>query len=192
MKRLWIENRLKEIGKKKSHLGADLGLPPSRISEIISGKRRIQTREVAQLSIFLKIDVTTILQHIHREKPNLSDLYTELIPVVGQLDEQQNSYRLWPVEQHYIFSFPKNTLYESILKFSLEGGDKKKDSPQLYVCVNECDFSAPSSHLRKITKSIAPPATDPTLDEELGFYNIQDKQSTQNKSALIIAMYQHF
>ncbi len=192
MKRLWIENRLKEIGKKKSRLGTDLGLPPSRISEIISGKRRIQTHEVAQLSIFLQIDVTTILRHIHRENPNPSDLHTELMPVVGQLDQQENSYRLWSAEQHYIFSFPKSTIYEGIIKFLLEGTDQKKDRPQLYVCVKECDLSSPPAHLQKITRSAAFPTKDIVSRKKVDYDSAQDEQSVHNKSAFIIAKYQHF
>ncbi len=61
MEQIWIAERLAEIGKKKSELAQALGLPPTRISEILRGRRDIHVSEVLPLARFLDMDPMTVL-----------------------------------------------------------------------------------------------------------------------------------
>lgn len=60
--REWLEHRLLEIGKKKSELARFLGIPAPRVSEIISGKREIQSDEIAPLAIFLNWTIEQLMR----------------------------------------------------------------------------------------------------------------------------------
>ena len=53
MKRLWIEDQLKQIGKSKTDLAKALRLAPPRVTEILQGTRRIQAKEIVPLAVFL-------------------------------------------------------------------------------------------------------------------------------------------
>jgi len=53
--RRWIKDRLKELGKTQVGLAAALGLPHTRINEMIKGKRELQTREISTFAKFLEM-----------------------------------------------------------------------------------------------------------------------------------------
>jgi hypothetical protein len=61
MEQIWIAERLAEIGRKKSELAQALGLPPTRISEILRGRRDLHVTEVLPLARFLDMDPMTVL-----------------------------------------------------------------------------------------------------------------------------------
>ena len=61
MEQHWIADRLEELGKRKAQLAEALGLPPTRISEILRGRREIQVAEVMPLARFLDMDPMTVL-----------------------------------------------------------------------------------------------------------------------------------
>lgn len=61
MEQTWIADRLIEIGKKKAELAQALGLPPTRISEILRGRRDVHVSEVLPLARFLGMDPMTVL-----------------------------------------------------------------------------------------------------------------------------------
>ncbi|WP_337997168.1 helix-turn-helix transcriptional regulator [Oleispirillum naphthae] len=61
MEQTWIAERLAELGKKKTELAQALGLPPTRISEILRGRRDVHVAELLPLARFLEMDPMTVL-----------------------------------------------------------------------------------------------------------------------------------
>lgn len=53
MKTHWLAKRLKTTGKRNRGLAKHLGVPDSRISEIINGRREVQTDEIEGVAEFL-------------------------------------------------------------------------------------------------------------------------------------------
>lgn len=146
MTRLWIETRLKEVKKKKIDLGKALGLPPSRISDIIGGNRRIHSHEIPLLSVFLDLNMGTILNYIHREN-NTEELedksQTEQIAVVGTLKASRSCYALWPARDHYTVTLPIQASYTGVPKFALEENGPVCLTKKIHICVKEVDFETP-------------------------------------------------
>ncbi len=60
--REWLAQRLAELGKKKSELARHLGIPAPRISEILNGKREIQSDELAPLASFLNWTIEQLIR----------------------------------------------------------------------------------------------------------------------------------
>jgi len=140
MSQLWIEEKLKGLKKKKSDLGAALGLPPSRITDILKGTRQIQSHEVTPLSQFLKMDVNTILHNLDKERltnTRQSPLRTETIPVIGALEQLGKHYTIWPEGQIYTVTFPRHPRYTRLKKFAIEDVSLKKKSLSIYICVSK-------------------------------------------------------
>lgn len=61
MEQFWIAERLADLGKKKAELAQALGLPPTRVSEILRGRRDIHISELLPLARFLEMDPMTVL-----------------------------------------------------------------------------------------------------------------------------------
>jgi len=61
MEQNWIADRLAELGKKKSELAQALDLPPTRISEILRGRRDVHVSELLPLARCLDMDPMTVL-----------------------------------------------------------------------------------------------------------------------------------
>ncbi len=55
MKQTWIVDRLEELGRTQAELARFMKMPPPRISEIVSGRRKIQINEFPRLIEFLGI-----------------------------------------------------------------------------------------------------------------------------------------
>jgi len=61
MEQQWIADRLAELGKKKAELAQALDLPPTRISEILRGRRDIHIREILPMARCLDMEPMTVL-----------------------------------------------------------------------------------------------------------------------------------
>lgn len=61
MERQWIADRLIVLGKTQADMARAMGLPTSRIAEILGGKRRLQVTEIGALAAFLGIPVAEVL-----------------------------------------------------------------------------------------------------------------------------------
>lgn len=61
----WIEARLKAVGAKKIDLAAAISVPPTRITEIIAGNRKVKSNEVGPLARVLKMSDADFLTHMH-------------------------------------------------------------------------------------------------------------------------------
>lgn len=60
-KRLWISERIKELGKKKKDLAKALGLPHTRISDMISGTRALKITEIEAFSAYMEMSIDEVL-----------------------------------------------------------------------------------------------------------------------------------
>lgn len=143
MERLWIEEKLISINKKKGDLAAALDLPPSRISELIKGKRRVQSKEITLLSKFLELDINTTLSLLNME-PATNDYSrntkTECITVIGKLLKPKTGYVIWPKEQQYSITLPKQAIYANLEKFALEEITQPFSTMTLHICVSYDDM----------------------------------------------------
>jgi hypothetical protein len=64
MRNKWLKDRIKQIGKTQMGLGKVLGLPRSRISEMITGERKISAAEVPTVASYLEWPVERVLAHL--------------------------------------------------------------------------------------------------------------------------------
>ncbi|HRW30485.1 MAG TPA: helix-turn-helix domain-containing protein [Emcibacteraceae bacterium] len=60
-KRIWISERIKLLGKKKKDLADTLGLPHTRISEMISGTRALKITEIVNFADLMEMSVSEVL-----------------------------------------------------------------------------------------------------------------------------------
>lgn len=59
--RIWIKDRLRELGKKQIGLANALGVEHPRISEMVKGKRGLKSDEVQIFADFLEMPVSEVL-----------------------------------------------------------------------------------------------------------------------------------
>ncbi|MCC3859708.1 helix-turn-helix domain-containing protein [Pseudemcibacter aquimaris] len=90
LKRLWISRRIAELGKKKKDLAEALGLPHTRISDIINGNRSLKITEIGNFAEFMQMSYTEVLSRFSKKEPNYDISYDSLIPDEKDLIE---SYR---------------------------------------------------------------------------------------------------
>lgn len=83
-KRIWISDRIRQLGKKKKDLAEVLGLPHTRISDIISGNRALKVTEVEPFSDFMDMQIEEVLSCFASNKTNLKPSYD-----VASNDEKQ-------------------------------------------------------------------------------------------------------
>jgi len=81
MEQTWIAERLAELGKKKTELAQALTLPPTRISEILRGRRDVHVAEILPLARFLEMDPMTVLLLCAPPPPHLRP--TEVTPAAS-------------------------------------------------------------------------------------------------------------
>jgi len=150
MDRMWIAERLREIGRTKSQLGAALSLPPSRISEIISGRRQIQSHEISILALFLKLDIEVVVHRItpaeetHFSPPNV---VTETVMISGEFCPKNNTYQLWSTGKQYAVILPKQANSERDSKLGLEYICQSSGAISLYICRNDHEDKGPQGTL---------------------------------------------
>jgi len=145
MTRLWIEKRLIELRKKKIELAAALGVPPSRISDVIQGKRRVQSHEISALSQFLDLNTNTIIELLSEEKYSPKDTLidkTEQIKVIGRFQEGNVGYAVWPVNMQYTITLPMQASYTGTPKFALEETSSPHAPLTLHICISSSDLKA--------------------------------------------------
>lgn len=93
MKREWIEKRLKALGKKKIELARQLGLPHTRVTEIIKGTRSILSKEIPGTAMLLEMSEADLLRSLDNNKFLSSDetelreepLPNEVGPLIGNV-----------------------------------------------------------------------------------------------------------
>lgn len=90
LKRIWISQRIAELGKKKKDLAEALGLPHTRISDIINGNRSLKITEIGNFADFMQMSYTEVLNRFSMKKENIDINYDSLIPDEKELIE---SYR---------------------------------------------------------------------------------------------------
>lgn len=78
-KRSWISDRIRELGKKKKDLAEVLGLPHTRISDIISGNRALKVTEVEPFASFMDMGIEEVLSCFASNKSNLKPSYSRAL-----------------------------------------------------------------------------------------------------------------
>ncbi len=79
LKRGWISDRLGELGKKKKGLAEALGLPHTRISDILIGTRALKVTEVKPFADFMNISTEEVLARFSGDEPNNWPSYETLV-----------------------------------------------------------------------------------------------------------------
>ena len=184
MTRLWTEEKLNRINKKKGDLASALGITPSRISDIIKGSRRVQMGEITSLSEFLEMDVSTTLFLLNAEN-SPADLTrygkTESITVIGKLNKSEPRYILWPQEQQYLITLPKQSIYARTPKFAVEELKQPSSRVTLHICISHKDIKPANDKTARVV-----PAPANTLSQ---VYNTPSCSNPLTHKAVIIASY---
>lgn len=113
----WLKQRLKELGKTQAGLGELLNLPSSRVAEIATGKRRIQSDELPVVARYVEWPISKVLGMISDPSgftPNVEDSSEPLRPVtvIGEVEagvfkdtleyEPEDQFEIFiPVDQRY-------------------------------------------------------------------------------------------
>ena len=124
MKRSWIECRLKHLGHTKGELAQALNLPPSRISEILGGKRALKISELSQLASFLELPMHQITDRLTSKPENFRGLIPKRksrnIWVVGHQRGDSAHPELWPSDAHYLINLPLPAHSEDVQFYATE------------------------------------------------------------------------
>ena len=86
-KRSWVSERIRELGKKKKDLAEVLGLPHTRISDIISGNRALKVTEVQPFADFMNMSIDEVISCFASNKSNLKPNYDNSQSAERQLVE---------------------------------------------------------------------------------------------------------
>ena len=78
-KRLWISQRIKELGKKKKDLAKVLGLPHTRVSDIISGNRSLKITEIENFADYMHMTINEVLDRFNSREINVMPNYDGLV-----------------------------------------------------------------------------------------------------------------
>lgn len=65
MKHEWIKERIDELDKRQSDIAREIGLPSSRVNEIIAGSRGVKGEEVHLLAEALEMTVKALLKKLY-------------------------------------------------------------------------------------------------------------------------------
>lgn len=78
----WLKELLDRADKKQAELARRLGLPPSRISEVNSGKRKLQPNEIFPTAEFLEISIEELLARSTARLPHDRARLAKTVPSV--------------------------------------------------------------------------------------------------------------
>ena len=135
MRRDWIEDCLKHLGKTKSEFGRALGLPPPRITEIIQGTRQIQSGEILPAARFLHLPVAVVLERAQTEPdnkprlehvPGLDPIYIKGEVRAGHWTSAQETPR---DEQEHIYAPAPTHIYPGLYGLKVVGPSMDKLFP---------------------------------------------------------------
>ncbi|WP_169568805.1 helix-turn-helix domain-containing protein [Sneathiella limimaris] len=110
MKHQWIEERLADLSKNKSELASALSLPPSRVTEIIAGKRQVKLNELRPMARFLRLPLTHLFWLLEGNTSSNRGIHPRQQPValwvVGEQKSPDAPLSVWPHQHHYLLSLP--------------------------------------------------------------------------------------
>lgn len=113
MRNEWLAKRLDELapgGKSRTGLARALDIPPSRISEIINGSRKVKAEEVKPMATYLEWPEATVLAYVVGATPlkptrrgsKNKGMSLRSVPVVGAVQAGQWAEALeWPPSERY-------------------------------------------------------------------------------------------
>lgn len=76
-KRVWVSTRIAELGKKKKDLAEALGLPHTRISDIINGNRALKVTEVQPFADFMNMSYMDVINRFSMKNADLNFSYPD-------------------------------------------------------------------------------------------------------------------
>ena len=79
MRRNWISDRIKFLGKKKKDLAEALGLPHTRISDIIAGTRALKVTEVKAFADFMEMAFEDVIKRFSNAEEDEWPSYDTLV-----------------------------------------------------------------------------------------------------------------
>lgn len=127
MRNKWLKDRLKEIGKTQTGLAEVLGKPPSRVTEIIRGDRRVASDEVAVIAQFLEWPSTRVLGLLSDPKAlalNVGEDTVSLtrVAVIGAVEAGhfREALEYVPDEDQPFVDVPSDARYPACRRFALQ------------------------------------------------------------------------
>ncbi len=139
MRNEWLEKRLAELKKPKSGLADAMGLPPARITEMISGDRQIRAAEVPAMAAYLEWPEIVLLSTISGGAVSPTALGT--VKVIGEVQAGVWREALeWPEEDQYVAPVAAEPSYAQFRQFGLRvrGPSMNEIYPDgsIAICVN--------------------------------------------------------
>lgn len=105
----WIEERLIEIGRRKSDLADALQINRSRISELVHGRRRISVHELPTISRFLELPVTELVRLETGDPGYQPEVTVETMPAV---ELEDSAGRIYSATREALDAFSRHGLDE--------------------------------------------------------------------------------
>lgn len=80
MQHLWLKKRIKELNVTQYQIAKRIHMSPSRLSDIITGKRTIKGNEIISLSHVLDIPEDIVKDKLYGQRPYANDDTTRVNP----------------------------------------------------------------------------------------------------------------
>jgi plasmid maintenance system antidote protein VapI len=84
----WMRDRLEDVGKSGADLARALGIPNSRVSEMLAGKRRLQPNEIRPAARFLRMTEAQVVANLGGEWNANREQTEEIVPQIGGNERQ--------------------------------------------------------------------------------------------------------
>jgi plasmid maintenance system antidote protein VapI len=84
----WMRDRLGELDKSGAELARALGIPKSRVSEMLAGKRRLQPNEIRPVARFLEIPEAQVVANLSVTLNANKEQIEEIVPQIGGNNRQ--------------------------------------------------------------------------------------------------------
>lgn len=132
MRNHWLAKRLDELapgGKSRTGLARALGIPPSRISEILNGSRKVKASEVRPIATYLEWPEATVLAYAVGATPmrparrgsKNKGISLRAASVVGAVQAGQWAEALeWPPSERYEVIVPGDPAFAGLPVTALE------------------------------------------------------------------------
>lgn len=161
MKRSWIEHRLKHLGHTKGELALAMDLPPSRVSEILGGKRALKISELNQLAAFLELPLRQITDWLTAKPENFRGLQPKRksrnVWVVGHQRGDSTQPELWPRDAHYLINLPLPAHSEDVQFYATEMQNGKGQIGGLQVFSSQNTQKNPTETEQTLSQTTNPP-----------------------------------
>ena len=152
----WIQDRLKEIGRKQRGLASALRVSDSRITEIIQGTRQVKPVEMLPLANYLKMPIDEVLTRlsVFGNEGDLSAAATTSLRVRGAVEAGTWAEAVeWPEEDWGTIVVPKpEDDYAEVFALEVRGPSMNLEYPPgtYLICATLSHYNfppAPDDHV---------------------------------------------